>query len=134
MTRPEKNFDTGLRILEVLKILMVDNAAKDEMIEKLKETSNFADVYTYEAFIKYFNTFEASGLNIEKKKNKYALKNAIITTDLSGKEKNILQKLIKFISKINNISIENSIKNFFSRFGKFVDIDLTNIVQILKII
>ena len=129
MTKPEKNFDTGLRILEVLKILMVDNAAKDEMIEKLKETSDFADVYTYEAFIKYFNTFEASGLKIEKKKNKYALKNAVVTTDLSGKEKNLLQKLINFIGKLNNVSVENTIKNFFSRFGKFVDIDLTEYIE-----
>ena len=129
MTKQEKNFDTALRILEVLKILMVDNAAKDEMIEKIKKTSDFGDVYTYEAFIKYFNTFEASGLKIEKKKNKYALKNALITTDLSGKEKNILQKLILFVRKLNNISVEDTIFRFFSRFGKFVDIDLTEYIE-----
>lgn len=129
MTKHEKTFDTALRILEVLKILMVDNAAKDEMIQKLKETSNFADVYTYEAFIKYFNTFEASGLKVEKKKNKYVLKNALITADLSGKEKNMLKRLIEFVKKLNNISIEDAIFNFFSRFGKFVDIDLTEYIE-----
>ena len=58
MRKTEKNFDTSLRILEVLKVLLNENIKKIDLIEKLKANSKAGVVYTQEAFIKYFNTLE----------------------------------------------------------------------------
>ena len=126
MKKPEKNHDTGLRILEVLKILLEKNLSKIELIEKLKENDSVENVYSQEAFLKYFNTFELSGLKLNRFQGKYSLNNALLKTNLSKKEQEMLILLINSITKLNNKSEEEIMKNFFLKIDKYVDIDLNN--------
>lgn len=126
MKKPEKNHDTGLRILEVLKILLEKNLSKIELIEKLKENDSVENVYSQEAFLKYFNTFKLSGLKLNKFQGKYSLNNALLKTNLSKKEQEMLIFLINSITKLNNKSEEEIMKNFFLKIDKYVDIDLNN--------
>ncbi len=125
MTNLEKNHETALRILEILKILLADNASKDEIIDKLKIHSDIGDVGSYEAFIKYFNTLNLSGLTIERNKKKYCLKNSVIQASLSEREKNIIIKLTDYIGKLGNKTVRDISKRFFFKLDKFIDIDLT---------
>ena len=126
MKKPEKNHDTGLRILEVLRILIEKNLYKIELIEKLKENDSVENVYSQEAFLKYFNTFELSGLKLNRFQGKYSLNNALLKTNLSKKEQEMLILLINSITKLNNKSEEEIMKNFFLKIDKYVDIDLNN--------
>ena len=126
MNKPEKKHDTGLRILEVLKILLEKNLSKTELIEKLKENDLVENVYSQEAFLKYFNTFELSGLKLNRFQGKYSLNNALLKINLSKKEQEMLVLLIKSIKKLNNKSEEEIMKNFFLKIDKYVGIDLNN--------
>lgn len=126
MNKPEKKHDTGLRILEVLKILLEKNLSKTELIEKLKENDLVENVYSQEAFLKYFNTFELSGLKLNRFQGKYSLNNALLKINLSKKEQEMLILLINSITKLNNKSEEEIMRNFFLKINKYIDIDLNN--------
>lgn len=121
MTNPEKNFDTGLRIIEVLKILFERELSKNELIEELKLHSNFENVYTPEAFIKYFNTLELMGFEIAKNKNVYQLKNALSEMKLSDDELNVFTEIVCNIKKLHNKPIENSFKDITYKVLKYLD-------------
>ena len=126
MKKPEKNHDTGLRILEVLKILLEKNLSKIELIEKLKENDSVENVYSQEAFLKYFNTFELSGLKLNRFQGKYSLNNALLKTNLSKKEQELFILLINSIKKLNNKAEEEIMKNLFLKIDKYVDLDINN--------
>ena len=78
----DKNNDTGLRILEILKILIQSDVTKHDLIDKLCQNSKIENVHTQEAFIKYFNTLEASGFKINKENKIYKLENSFVTLAL----------------------------------------------------
>ncbi len=124
MRKPEKNHDTGLRILEVLKILLEKKLTKNELIEKLKENDSVGNVYSQEAFLKYFNTFELLGLKVQKTQGKYSLKNALLKTNINREEQEILFLLIDSIKKLNNKSEEEIIKKIISKLDKYLDVEL----------
>lgn len=126
MSKTEKNYDTGLRVLEVLKILLNKNVSKSELMEIVKENSGMETVYTSEAFIKYFNTLESLGFKIEKRKNVYMLKNALYDVDITDSEKEILTQCIMYIKKLHNKSIEAHLTDFFSRTLKYLPEDFQN--------
>lgn len=124
MKKPEKNHDTGLRILEVLKILLNQDLTKNELIEKLKDNDFVENVYTQEAFLKYFNTLELLGLKLQKKKGRYSLVNALLKIDLTKNEQKMLIKLVDSIKKLNNKSEEEIMRKIILRADKYVDLDL----------
>jgi len=128
MKKPEKHYDTGLRILEVLKLLLEKDVSKNEIIDKLKDNNSINGVYTQEAFLKYFNTFEHMGLKLKKDKSKYTLENAILKTELTKKEKNIFIRLINSVEKLNNKKFEDIAKNVILRLDKYVNMDLKSIL------
>ena len=105
MLKSEKKFDTGLRILEVLKILLISNFSKSEIIDILKDNSGIGSVYTNEAFIKYFNTLKVSGLKINKIKNKYELENALINIELTEEEK--IEYSQRWVDKLTGMMEKN---------------------------
>lgn len=131
MRKSEKSHDTGLRILEVLKILLNEEVTKNEIINKLKNNGHIGDIYTQEAFLKYFNTFEHSGLKLKKDKAKYTFKNAILEAKLTQREQKILLKLIGSIDKLHNKKSEDTVKNIMMKLGKYIGMDLE--AEILKI-
>ena len=124
MKKSEKNLNTGLRILEILKILLEQDLSKGELIKKLKDNYNVGNVYTYEAFIKYFNTLEKSGLKLSKSKKIYKLSNALLRIDLSKKEKDALFELLKNFKKLNNKKAEDTFENIVHKISKYVDEDI----------
>ena len=120
MKKSDKNFDTGLRILEVLKILLNDNFSKNDIINILKDNSNFQSVYTNEAFIKYFNTLKKAGLKINKIKNKYELENSLINIELTEKEKAILLYVLNNYKILHNTTDEEAVKRAIFKINKFI--------------
>ncbi len=132
MKKPEKKHDTGLRILEILKILLDEDLTKNELIEKLKSNKDIENVYTQEAFLKYFNTFEVLGLKLKKDKTKYGFSNAILKINLNEEEKKALTELIKFINKFNNKVAEEIIEKIFLRLEKYVNLNIEEILQKTK--
>lgn len=129
MTKPDKNYDTGLRILEVLKILLNTDVSKNDLIAKMNKNPDFENVYTFEAFIKYFNTLSLLGFDIEKYKNKYRLKNAFDKIELSEQEINSAIDLISYIKKLHNKNLEQTIQNIIQKSLKFLDKNSQNIIE-----
>lgn len=124
MPNSEKSHDTGLRIIEVLKILLMEDINKPAIIEKLKHHNEVSNALTLEAYLKYFNTFDVLGLNIEKENGVYCLKNALINIDLTQQEEKILVKLMEAIPKLNNKHEEEILKKLIFRLDKYVNTDL----------
>ena len=120
MNKSEKNFDAGLRVLEVLKVLLNENLKKIELIEKLKSNTVVECVYTQEAFVKYFNTLEALGFELERIKNQYILSNALFKIDLSKEEKELLERLITETNSLYNKNFELSTKTAFNKIIGFM--------------
>lgn len=129
MKKPEKKHDTGLRILEVLKILLDEDLTKNQLIEYLKFNKDVEGVYTKEAFLKYFNTFELLGLKLKKDKTKYGFSTAILKVDLTKEEKEALVSLVKFINKYNDKSSEALLNRLFLRLEKFVGVNIEDILR-----
>ena len=119
MTKQDKSFGTGLRVLEILKILLNENLSKNDLIEKLKNLSKVGAVYTKEAFIKYFNTLEMLGFKIVKEKNIYKLENSLQQVNFSDFEKELFYSLIKESTKLHDTRKQDVFANFISRLEKF---------------
>ena len=113
MIKPEKNYDTGIRILEVLKILLEKDISKQELIERIKSNALFENVYTNEAFIKYFNTLEILGVEMDKNKRIYAIKKALSTIQITKEEKEVLLGIILHIKKLHNKDNESILNEIF---------------------
>lgn len=125
MKQPEKKHNTGLRILEVLKIILENDITKNELIEKLKKFSDDYHVFTPEVILKYFNTFDLLGLKVVKKeKNKYGLKNALFYTEFMKRELDIIEKMVKSVKKLNNKSDEETMRKIILRLDKYTSSDL----------
>lgn len=134
MKEPEKKHCTGLRILEILKILLQKDMTRQELLEALKNKTNFEEVYSNEVILKYFNTFEILGLRLRKDKNVNGLENALLQLELSKSEYKILYKLIHSVRKLNNKSEEEIMRSVIYRLDKYVEEDIItvqndNIVQ-----
>lgn len=121
MIKSERQFDTGLRILEILKILLDDNLSKNNLIMRLSTTSAVEQVYTFEAFIKYFNTIELTGLKLNREKTVYKLKNALKYLNLTDKEKTLYLKLLSDVKCLYNERQENAVKKATYRMLKYFD-------------
>ncbi len=121
MKKSEKNFDAGLRILEVLKVLLNENLKKVEVIEKLKNNDSIESVYTQETFVKYFNTLEALGFELERVKNKYILLNALYSIDVTKKEKELLEQLILKNRSLYSDKYTKDLKTAILKINKYLE-------------
>lgn len=124
MVKLEKQFDTGLRILEILKILLNENMSKADLIEKLSCVSEVEQVYTLEAFIKYFNTIEIAGFNLNREKNVYKLETALKYLKLAKEEKELFLKVISKIGLLYNEEQEKLVKQATCRILKYLNNDI----------
>lgn len=127
--KSDKNFDTSLRILEVLRILLNYDITKSDLIEKMNENSQFENVYTFEAFIKYFNTLSVLGFKIKKDKNIYKLRNTFYRLQLTKDELAAVFQLISHIKKLHNKTLEQTITNILNKSLKYMDEDTQNQVE-----
>lgn len=124
MAKIEKQFDTGLRILEILKILLNDNITKMNLIKKLSCVSDVEQVYTLEAFIKYFNTIEIAGFKLNREKNIYKLENALRYLNLNTEEKKLFLTILAKSKILYDEKQENAIKNVSYRILKYLNTDI----------
>lgn len=124
MAKLEKQFDTGIRILEILKILLNDNITKANLIEKLSSVSDVEQVYTLEAFIKYFNTIEIAGFKLNRAKNIYRLENALKYLKLTDEEKELLLKVLSKTELLYDEKQEEAVKQASYRILKYLNNDI----------
>lgn len=132
--KTSKKYDTGLRILEVLKVLLEESVTKNELIEKLRTNNKIECVYTQEAFLKYFNTLKLSGININRNKTKYYIENTLIKIDFSKEEKQALVSILKNKAKLNNKEEEELINNIILKLNKYTDNNLNKDIESIPII
>lgn len=121
MRKSEKKFDTSLRILEILKVLLNENIKKIDLIEKLKSNSKVGTVYTQEAFIKYFNTLQIMGFELEKVKNIYILQNALHQVDITQEEKKLLTEMVEDYRSLSNKKVERNLHSAISKINKYIN-------------
>ena len=69
----------------------------------------------------YFNTLNFLGLNIQKDKNIYILKNALCSLNLSDEEKCLFYEIIENVHLLHNERMENVIKDVVYRIVKYVN-------------
>ena len=123
MNKEEKIFDTGFRILEILKLLLNEDLPKIDLIKKLNFQDKSNNVFSYEAFIKYFNTLNFVGLRIEKEKNVYVLKNAMTNVSLNKEEKKLFLELIENVNALQNDKLEEFVKKSSFKMIKYINDD-----------
>ena len=129
MIQPEKKHCAGLRILEVLKILLERDVTRQELLKCLKEKTVFEEVYSNEVILKYFNTYELLGLKLRRDKNLNGLENALLQIELSKSEYKMLHKLISSVKKLNNKSEEEIISSLIYKIDKYIP---ENIIAVLN--
>ena len=120
MHKDEKFFDTGFRILEVLRQLLNNNLSKTELMKIIDESLSKSNIYSFEAFIKYFNTLNLLGLDVEKVEGVYLLKSALYGINLTKAEKDLFFEIIQNVSVLNNDSSERAVKNLACKFAKYI--------------
>lgn len=125
MNKPEKNFDTGLRILEVLKVLLNENLKKSDVIEQMKLKNKIEHVYTQEAFIKYFNTLEIMGFKLDRADGKYILQNALLEIELTPEERELLVNIIEYYRTLHNKGNEKILQKTFMKINKYLSLSFT---------
>lgn len=123
MIKTDKNYNTGLRILEILKVLLDSGVTKHELIESIKQNNEIENVKTQEAFIKYFNTFKLLGLDIIKDKKTYKLNNAFYKITISNEDVGIIHKLIENAYKLYSIEDETTFYKIFLKLEKYLNVD-----------
>ncbi len=129
MLKQDKNNETALRILEVLKILLQEEVTKHELIDKLKKKSNIDGVYTQEAFIKYFNTIEAAGFKIDKDGRKYKISNVLNTIKLTPEEVSLLLKLLDNSNRLYNKKHQEVFYNILRKLEKYTVISFEDKIK-----
>ncbi len=129
MLKQDKNNETALRILEVLKILLQEEVTKHELIDKLKKKSNIDGVYTQEAFIKYFNTIEAAGFKIDKDGRRYKISNSLNTIKLTPEEVSLLLKLLDNSNRLYNKNHQEVFYNILRKLEKYTGVSFEDKIK-----
>lgn len=103
-----KRNDTGVRVLEVLKLLIKGPVSAEELMNSLASKSDIENIYAKETLLKYFNTLEMVGLFVEKRRSdgKYFLKNLPIETSFEESELKILCLIEGYVSKLAQDKVE----------------------------
>lgn len=120
-----KKTDTGYRILEVLKLLLECNMTKGEIISKLSDKDGMECVYTPEAFIKYFNTYERLGLKVARNRKDYTIVNSLVSIDVTEEEKTVFLEMLKNKRILLTPSEEEKLKNVCIKLVKYTNGKIT---------
>ncbi len=124
MTKGEKNFDAGIRILEILKILLNEELTRRELIDELKFRGNSSEIFTPEAFLKYFNTFEALGIGLKHRGSRYCFKSSLVKLNLSKEEENVLILLLNNYKNLHDKEVKDILENIVHKIDKYLDFDI----------
>ena len=119
MIKKAKKSDTGLRVLEVLKLLIQGPLSTID-ISKLLDYDN-ENIYTEETIIKYITTLRVLGFNIDKKDKKYYLHNYPVNINLDINELKTLIYIEKYLSRIRQKELSHNFYSFLSEIEKCYD-------------
>lgn len=124
--------DTGLKVIEILKLLTKQDVSGREIEEKLY-CLNKKDC-SPETIQRYINTLKYSGLNITKsgKTGKYHLENRPFSVNLTDRELKALCFLDNYVSGLNNKKLSAEFENFFNDLSKYFTEDLKEKYHKLK--
>lgn len=127
-----QEIDTGLKVIEILKLLTKKDASSLEL-EKFLCGFDKKD-HTTETIQRYINTLKYAGLNITKstKTGKYHLENQPFTIDLSNEELKTLCFLDNYVNGLNNKKLSGEFENFFNDLSKYFSEDLKTKYHKLK--
>lgn len=119
-----KELDTGLKVFEILKYLLKQDASYydlGQIIERLgkKECSD-------ETILKYINTLKFSGLNITKTENKgvFRLENQPFMINLSEEEIETLSELEAYTKALKNEKLTKEFCSFLNNISKYFSREL----------
>ena len=101
--------------------MLNENLTKAALIKKINIQEKSNNIYSLEAFIKYFNTLNFMGLNIEKEKNVYVLKNSLNGLSLKEDEKKIFLEMLENVHLMHNYDLEKVIKKLSFKIVKYID-------------
>ncbi len=120
MRKKSKKNDTGLRVLEVLKILIQQSASAEDLIKLISDNQDFKNIYAKETLLKYFNTLEFVGLFVEKnrKDGKYFLRNMPLETEFSEEELKLLCILESYVMKLYQRKLEEPFSGLLENLKK----------------
>lgn len=119
MIKKAKKSDTGLRVLEVLKLLIQGPLSSID-ISKLLDYDN-ENIYTEETIIKYITTLRVLGFNIDKKDKKYYLHNYPVNLHLDINELKTLIYIEKYLSRIRQKELSHNFYSVLSEIEKCYD-------------
>lgn len=103
----EKIPASGLRLLEILKILTQRPMSTDEMLNIVEQLDG--STYRKEIILKYLNTLKAFGLKIKKEKDKYYLDNGLKELNLDRTDLSILLFIENYTKKLNHENLKKSL-------------------------
>lgn len=129
-----KKNDTGLRVLEILKMLIKEPISADDLMKKIEKRNNIENIYNKETLIKYFNTLELVGIRIKKRKedNKFCIENLPIEIDLTENEIKILCLLEGYVKNLCQKRLESTFNNFLRNLEKSFSKETTFIYRSIK--
>ena len=124
--------DTGLKVIEILKLLTKQDISGRD-IEEIIYRLNKRDC-TAETIQRYIHTLKYSGLNITKsgKTGKYHLENQPFSLDLNDRELKALCFLDNYVNGLNNKKLSAEFENFFNDLSKYFTEDLKQKYHKLK--
>lgn len=97
--------NSGMRVLELLKLLTLGPIKIPEFMEIVAEKGDA--IYRKEVVLKYINTLKLLGFNVEKIRNKYFLKNSIVTLDYSRDDLSLLWFIEDYAAETKQKDIED---------------------------
>ncbi len=134
MKQLNKKNDTGLRVLEILKILIKKPVSADELIKIIENRNNIENIYNKETLLKYFNTLELVGLKIRKRKedSKYSLENLPVEINLTENEIKVLCLIEGYVRKLYQKRLEKTFDEFLENLERCFSKETTFIYNSIK--
>ena len=104
-----KQNNTAVRALEVLKLLNYEDITQEEIINHIFSTKKSEYELRSDSLYKYFNTFKLFGINVCKNKGKYSIDKATFLSDFTNKEIETINFIYSYAKKIYK---EDNLKEF----------------------
>lgn len=132
MKQLRKKNDTGIRVLEILKMLIKEPISANQLIKEIETRNNIESIYNKDTLLKYFNTLELVGLKIRKKDNKYYLENLPVAIDLTEKEIKVLCLLEGYVKNLYQKRLETTLNELIENLEKSFSKETAFIYQSIK--
>lgn len=105
--------NAGLRVLEMLKILVQRPTTLNEIINSNEDNENTRNVYAKETISKYFNTLKIMGFKVDKVSNKFYLRANLDKISLDAKEIKTFCFLKQYAQSLNKCELGDNMRELF---------------------